>query len=197
MARPGPSAHLEYLSPTPRYPSAGAARTMQDRPPLSPGWSEGPLRRPRGRGSLRPTTRRSRPPRRHPHLAYSSTKSCRRTSRFTRLASLSTWPRRSLGVRQQISLDVRTFGGRRLGPRPDLGQTSGVRPPAIPNRVPTGLPGRGRARDAPRTRHPALECLLRQADRYRRREFGIHESDGAPDAKEGRPKHNHLVTKRA
>ena len=29
------------------------------------------------------------------------------------------------------------------------------------------------------------------------REFGIHESDGAPDEKEGRPKHQHLVTKRA
>jgi hypothetical protein len=28
-------------------------------------------------------------------------------------------------------------------------------------------------------------------------EFGIHESDGAPDEKERRPKHNHLVTKRA
>ena len=33
------------------------------------------------------------------------------------------------------------------------------------------------------------ECLLRQADRYRPREFGIHESDGAPDEKESRPKH--------
>jgi hypothetical protein len=33
------------------------------------------------------------------------------------------------------------------------------------------------------------ECLLRQADRYRPREFGLHESDGAPDEKEGRPKH--------
>jgi hypothetical protein len=33
------------------------------------------------------------------------------------------------------------------------------------------------------------ECLLRQADRYRPGEFGIHESDGAPDEKEGRPKH--------
>ena len=32
-------------------------------------------------------------------------------------------------------------------------------------------------------------CLLRRADRYRPREFGIHESDGAPDEKEGRPKH--------
>ena len=32
------------------------------------------------------------------------------------------------------------------------------------------------------------ECLLRQADRYSR-EFGIHESDGAPDEKESRPKH--------
>jgi hypothetical protein len=33
------------------------------------------------------------------------------------------------------------------------------------------------------------ECSLRQADRYRPREFGIHESDGAPDEKESRPKH--------
>jgi len=32
-------------------------------------------------------------------------------------------------------------------------------------------------------------CLLRRADRYRLREFGIHESDGSPDEKEGRPKH--------
>jgi len=32
-------------------------------------------------------------------------------------------------------------------------------------------------------------CLLRRADRYRPREFGIHESDGSPDEKEGRPKH--------
>ena len=29
------------------------------------------------------------------------------------------------------------------------------------------------------------------------REFGIHESDGAPDEKESRPKYEHLVTKRA
>jgi hypothetical protein len=33
------------------------------------------------------------------------------------------------------------------------------------------------------------ECLLRRADRYRPLEFGIHESDGAPDEKECRPKH--------
>ena len=33
------------------------------------------------------------------------------------------------------------------------------------------------------------ECLLGRADRYRLREFGIHESDGAPDVKESRPKH--------
>ena len=33
------------------------------------------------------------------------------------------------------------------------------------------------------------ECLLRRPDRYRLREFGIHESDGAPDEQEGRPKH--------
>jgi hypothetical protein len=41
------------------------------------------------------------------------------------------------------------------------------------------------------------QCLLRQADRYRPWEFGINESDGAPDEKESRPKHNHLITKRA
>ena len=28
----------------------------------------------------------------------------------------------------------------------------------------------------------------RRADRYRPREFGLHESDGTPDEKEGRPK---------
>jgi len=33
------------------------------------------------------------------------------------------------------------------------------------------------------------ERSLRRADRYRPREFGIHESDGAPDEKESRPKH--------
>jgi hypothetical protein len=32
---------------------------------------------------------------------------------------------------------------------------------------------------------------------YRLREFAIHESDGAPFRQERRPKHNHLVTKRA
>ena len=32
-------------------------------------------------------------------------------------------------------------------------------------------------------------ALLRRADRFRPREFGIHESDGAPDEKERRPKH--------
>ena len=41
------------------------------------------------------------------------------------------------------------------------------------------------------------ECSLREADRYRLREFGIYESDGAPDKKESRPKHEHLVTRRA
>ena len=39
------------------------------------------------------------------------------------------------------------------------------------------------------------EFLLRQTDRYRPREFGIHESDGAPDEKESRPKHEHLVSR--
>jgi hypothetical protein len=32
------------------------------------------------------------------------------------------------------------------------------------------------------------ECLLRRADRYRPREFGIHETDRTPDEKESRPK---------
>ena len=41
--------------------------------------------------------------------------------------------------------------------------------------------------------HAALTDVL--ADRDRPREFGIHESDGAPDEKERRPKHQHLVTK--
>jgi hypothetical protein len=36
------------------------------------------------------------------------------------------------------------------------------------------------------------ERLLRRADRYRLREFDIYESDGAPDEKEGRPKHQQL-----
>ena len=36
---------------------------------------------------------------------------------------------------------------------------------------------------------PLAECLLRQADRYRLREFAIHKSDGAPDEREPRPKH--------
>jgi hypothetical protein len=31
--------------------------------------------------------------------------------------------------------------------------------------------------------------VLRRADRYRPREFGLHESDGSPDEKEGRPKY--------
>ena len=45
--------------------------------------------------------------------------------------------------------------------------------------------------------HQLAVCSLRRADRYRPGEFGLHESDGAPDEKEGRPKQNHLVTKRA
>src|SRR6478672_7960140 len=68
MAPPGACAHLGYQSPTPRYPSAGAAPTTQDRPPSTPAHSAGPLRRPRRPGSPRSTTRRSRPPRRHPPL---------------------------------------------------------------------------------------------------------------------------------
>ena len=35
-------------------------------------------------------------------------------------------------------------------------------------------------------------CLLRRADRDRPREFGIYESDGAPDEKESRPKNEPL-----
>src|SRR6185312_4135392 len=68
MAPPGACAHLGYQSPTPRYPSAGAGPTTQDRPPSTHAHSAGPLRGPRRRGSPRSTTRRSRPPRRHPPL---------------------------------------------------------------------------------------------------------------------------------
>ena len=68
MAPPGACAHLGYQSPTPRYPSAGAAPTTQDRPPSTPAHSAGPIRGPQRRGSPRSTTRRSRPPRRHPPL---------------------------------------------------------------------------------------------------------------------------------
>src|SRR6202041_3911158 len=83
MAQPGPSAHLGHLSPAPRSPSAGAAQTTQDRPPSCPARSEGPLRRPRRRGSPQSTTRRNRPPRRHPPLAYSSNRLCSRTPPLT------------------------------------------------------------------------------------------------------------------
>src|SRR5271165_108888 len=83
MAQPGPSAHLGHLSPAPRSPSAGAAQTTQDRPPSCPARSEGPLRRPRRRGSPRSTTRRNRSPRRHPPLAYSSNRLCSRTPPLT------------------------------------------------------------------------------------------------------------------
>jgi hypothetical protein len=37
--------------------------------------------------------------------------------------------------------------------------------------------------------HSARRVLVSAADRYGSREFGINESDGAPDEKEGRPKH--------
>jgi hypothetical protein len=75
MAPPGPCAHLGYQSPAPRYPSAGAGPTTQDRPPSTPAQSEGPLRGPRRRGSPRSTTRRSRQPRRHPPLDTPPTRS--------------------------------------------------------------------------------------------------------------------------
>jgi hypothetical protein len=57
---------------------------------------------------------------------------------------------------------------------------SASRRPAPDRRRPTRLQGHD---------HQVAECLLRRADRDRPREFGIHESDGAPDEKEGRPKH--------
>jgi hypothetical protein len=46
--------------------------------------------------------------------------------------------------------------------------------------------------------HPSSQsaCFGKQTA-TRPREFGIHESDGAPDEKESRPKHEHLVTRRA
>jgi len=47
-------------------------------------------------------------------------------------------------------------------------------------------------RSPPRDTITQLAECLRRADRYRPREFGIHESDGAPDEKEGRPKHQPL-----
>lgn len=37
--------------------------------------------------------------------------------------------------------------------------------------------------------HPACRVLVSASNRYRPREFGIHESDGAPGEQEGRPKH--------
>ena len=37
--------------------------------------------------------------------------------------------------------------------------------------------------------HPVAVCLFRRVGRYRPREFGIDESDGSPEGKEGRPKH--------
>jgi hypothetical protein len=43
-------------------------------------------------------------------------------------------------------------------------------------------------RSPPRDTITQLAECLRRADRYRPREFGIHESDGAPDEKERRPK---------
>src|SRR4029077_15166963 len=80
MAPQGACAHLGYQSPKPRYPSAGAGPTKQDRPPSTPAQSEGPLRGPPRRGSPRSTTRRSRPPRHHPPPRYSSTTLCPRTA---------------------------------------------------------------------------------------------------------------------
>lgn len=41
----------------------------------------------------------------------------------------------------------------------------------------------------PRACTQLAECMLRRADRYRLREVGIRETDGAPDEKERRPKH--------
>ena len=46
-------------------------------------------------------------------------------------------------------------------------------------------------------RHELAVGDLVAADRYRPREFGRHESDGAPDEKESRPKYEHLVTNSA
>ena len=59
----------------------------------------------------------------------------------------------------------------------------------------TGRSGARGCGTAEYSRYQLAVCLLRRTDRDRLREFGIHESDGAPDEKERRPKHQHLVTK--
>jgi hypothetical protein len=61
----------------------------------------------------------------------------------------------------------------------------------------SGYPPEPRSDSSNICREHDRQCSLRQADRYRPREFGINESDGAPDEKERRPKHEHLITKRA
>src|ERR1700733_7301234 len=96
MAQPGPSAHLGHLPPAPRSPSAGAAQTTQDRPPSCPARSAGPLRGPRRRESPRSPTQRNRSPRRHPHLAYSSSQLCLTHPPLTGPALASAVPRRCL-----------------------------------------------------------------------------------------------------
>jgi hypothetical protein len=88
MAQPRPSVHFGRQSPAPRSPSARAAQTTQGRPLSYLARSEGPLRRPRRRGSPRSTTRRTRSPRHHPPLEYSSHRLCRRTPQLTRPAAL-------------------------------------------------------------------------------------------------------------
>jgi hypothetical protein len=65
---------------------------------------------------------------------------------------------------------------------------------AVPSPKQAG-PAREGCGTAEYSRYQLAVCLLRRTDRDRLREFGIHESDGAPDEKEGRPKHQHLVTK--
>ena len=53
----------------------------------------------------------------------------------------------------------------------------------------TGRSGAQGCGTAEYSRYQLAVCLLRRTDRDRLREFGIHESDGAPDEKEGLPKH--------
>jgi hypothetical protein len=65
---------------------------------------------------------------------------------------------------------------------PQTGSTT-----AVPSPKQAG-PARG-CGTAEYSRYQLTGCLLRRVDRYRLWEVGIYESDGAPEEKEGRPKH--------
>jgi hypothetical protein len=88
MAQPRPSVHFGHQSPAPRSPSARAAQTTQGRPLSYLARAEGPLRRPQCRGSPRSHTHRTRSPRHHPPLEYSSHRLCQRAPQLTRPAGL-------------------------------------------------------------------------------------------------------------